>query len=79
MIDSPRFNVRTGISLAPTDSVNVTGHTLTTNPRSRETAGVKVWQRANYESFAGKMLRRRNLDDTSICRNDDNPLRPTTR
>ena len=39
-IDSPRFNACTGISLAPTDSVNVTGHTLTTNPRSRETAGV---------------------------------------
>ena len=57
MIDSPRFNACTGISLAPTDSVNVTGHTFTTNPRSRETAGVKVWQRANYESFAGKMLR----------------------
>ena len=34
--------------------------------------GFKVWQRANYESFAGKMLRRRNLNDSSRCRNDAN-------
>ena len=36
--------------------------------------GFKVWQRANYESFADEMLRRRNLDDTGRCRSDDNPL-----
>ena len=41
--------------------------------------GFKVWQRAHHESFADKMPQRRNLDDTSRCRNDDNPLRPTIR
>ena len=39
--------------------------------------GFKVWQRANYESFADEMLRRRNLNDTSKRRKDDNPPRPS--
>ena len=41
--------------------------------------GFKVWQRANYESFADEMLRRRNLNDSSKRRKDDNPPRPTSR
>ena len=39
--------------------------------------GFRVWQRANYEPFADEMLRRRNLNDTSKRRKDDNPPRPS--
>jgi len=48
-------------------------------PAAVRLRGFTVWQRANYEPFTGEMLQRRNLDDTSRCRNDANPPHPTTR